>query len=179
MRKAIIGGLIALALGFGAADRAKAEPITDLDLTMTNDASLVWGWMDQYNMQSSASTGGSVSGDTNGYYDVNTSITLNASPDQNYKFVSWANVPSGLETNQVLNFDITNAWNDITASFGLVDRTCTVDDGGYGVATPGTTNVTHGATLRQSRPAYIDLGNGKRMRANGYTLTGVDAVENP
>lgn len=58
--------------------------------------------------------------------------------------------------------------------------TCTVDDGGYGVAVPGTTNdVPHGTILRQARPAYLDLGNGKRARANGYTLDGVDAVENP
>ena len=41
--------------------KTKADPVTNLDLTMTNNATLTWNWIDQYRLNVNANQGGNMS----------------------------------------------------------------------------------------------------------------------
>jgi len=66
------------------------EPFTgntnSMDMVLTDDAVLTWLWSTNYLLDASALEGGTVTGDPNGFYEEESSVSV---PDQGYVFVGW------------------------------------------------------------------------------------------
>ncbi len=62
---------------------------SSFSMTHTNDATLTWTWQTNVQFTRTAGSGGSVSGDADGYYALGSSVTVTASPDGGYTFAGW------------------------------------------------------------------------------------------
>jgi hypothetical protein len=69
-------------------------------VTVTNDSSLTWLWINEFSLQASAANGGTVSNDlANGWYTNGTPIVVSARPASGMQFVLWlGDVPAGSAT---------------------------------------------------------------------------------
>lgn len=116
------GGLalaLALALVCSAAFAQDREQFVISSLT--NSATVVVGWQEQYEYGVAAGSGGSVQGTTNDWYDSGTAISNQAVANLHYQFTHWTGAPAGKETENPLMFSLTNAYTNVAAVFGLVD----------------------------------------------------------
>jgi hypothetical protein len=75
--------------------------LTNITLTLTNNATLTWQWQTNYRFVAVADAHGSVTGDiTNIWHSINSSVTVTAVPATYYQFAAW--------TGQVSAIAITN-----------------------------------------------------------------------
>ncbi len=92
---------------------------TNFSMTLTNAATLTWLWTTNVQFTRTAGPGGSITGDTNGYYALNSSASVTAVPAGGYSFAGWSgNVPGGQEMDNPLNLSLDRA-RAITANFSL------------------------------------------------------------
>ncbi|MEI8243340.1 MAG: choice-of-anchor D domain-containing protein [bacterium] len=78
---------------------------TNMIMTHTNTATLTWLWKTNYALTATVSTnavvaGGSVTGNTNGWYAAGAFVTVTAAPDTGYHFAGWSGNTPG-DTNSL------------------------------------------------------------------------------
>jgi hypothetical protein len=176
MNKRNLLGIIAAA-GLGLASVVRADPVTNIEMTVTNNCTVDWLWGTQYMVKATSADAlkGNVSGNTNDWLDLGSNATINATASNHYHFLSWSNAPVGQSTANPLTFAVTNnLYTNLLANFAIDQKTVTVNNGGYGTANPGTTNVDYGATITQ-RLDNLDpvvVSPGTRRVIKGVNVTG-------
>jgi len=164
-------GLMGLTLMAGAAlaPMKEARADTNAVVNMTNNLELTWNWGTQHLYQASASAGGTVTGDTNNWYDAGTTVTSTAVPDTNRMFVCWTNVPGGTNGSNPLSFALNSAYTNVQALFDWTNRNLTVNSA-YGTPTPGSGTWKHGTVVTQNIESVVNGPAGTRYRVKNYTL---------
>jgi hypothetical protein len=112
-------GAVALLAGL-AATSARAER-TNVVVVVTNNVVLEWLWTTQYVHGVSAGAGGSVEGTAGGWLDAGTAVSNRAVADPHYRFAGWQNGPAGMENDNPLLFALDGPYENVTATFALVD----------------------------------------------------------
>jgi len=160
---------LALMAGTALAPMKEARADTNAVVNMTNNLELTWNWGTQHLYQASASAGGTLTGDTNNWYDAGTTVNTLAVPDANRKFVCWTNVPGTTNGSNPLSFALNSAYTNVQALFDWTNRTLDVYSA-YGTPNPGTTNAPHGTVVTQSIESVVGGAPGTRYRVKGYDL---------
>jgi len=80
-----------------------------MTMTHTNDAVLTWLWETNYLLNATASPGGSVTGDSNGFYASGTAVTVTAVPNIGNAFIGWTGDFSGSSNAAVQNLTMDQA----------------------------------------------------------------------
>jgi hypothetical protein len=87
-----------------------------MNMVQTNDAVLTWLWSTNYLLNASANIGGTVTGDTNGFYAAGTVVSVTAVPNLGYTFIGWTGNVGGFPANATQNLTMTQA-RTVVASF--------------------------------------------------------------
>jgi hypothetical protein len=95
---------------------------TNVTLTLTNDATLTWGWTTNYLFNRSAGANGSITGATNGWYAAGSSLSVTGVPATGYRLASWTggDVPVGNTNDNPLTLAMTRPRTDVTANFVFI-----------------------------------------------------------
>ena len=101
-----------------------SSAITNVTLTLTNDATLTWNWQTHYLLTIVTNGAGVVSG--GGWQNAGSNVTLTASPVVNHRFVAW----NDGNTNASRTIVMPSSAVTYTASFALVDGAAPVILGG-------------------------------------------------
>ena len=150
VRKGRCIGLVAMVVWLVGHATMAAGPVTNVYVgPVTNNATLNWLWATQYQFTAAAPVHGSVSGSSNDWYDVSTTINLEATPDDYYTFTGWQHVPGGTSTNNPLSFALSGPYTNVTAVFAPEQYLITVHSA-HGTPHPGTTNVAAFGYSQQS-----------------------------
>ena len=90
---------------------------TNVTLTLTNNASLVWGWTTNYYLTLSTNGNGSVS-PSSGFYALGSNVQVTATPGLNNEFKSWSGDTNGCSiTGTNLSISPVTGPRAITANF--------------------------------------------------------------
>lgn len=90
---------------------------TSLTMTVTNSGTLTWLWQTNVQLTRSESGPGGVTGDSDGYYNLGSSVNLTATPDAGYRFAGWSgDVPAGQTNENPLTLTMDRKRN-VTANF--------------------------------------------------------------
>ncbi|MBN1270626.1 MAG: hypothetical protein JXB04_13640 [Kiritimatiellae bacterium] len=142
----------------------------------TNNAALAWTWKTQYQFTRAAASGGSVTGDPDGWYDEGGSVTVTAVPDTGWQFDGWAgDVPETDTNNNPLTVTM-NMARSVTGHFGVILRSLTIESA-HGTCTPPVGLYFHGggAVLTNS-VAEPPPADGTQYVCTGWAMTGNDPV---
>jgi hypothetical protein len=136
-------GLAGLLLGFSLMlpNNGNAQNLESVTFnSTTNNASIVWDascWATQYVINANSSEHGTIEldgVDSDNYADSGKEITLNAIPDEHYKFSGWQGLPYGSDTNaNPVSFPVNEAY-EISANFVL--RQQIIEDVGFSSVKP-------------------------------------------
>ncbi|MBW7908932.1 MAG: hypothetical protein H3C50_08470 [Kiritimatiellae bacterium] len=155
---------------------------TSFVMTVTNSAALAWLWQTNVQLTHAPSAGGSITGDTNGYYALGSVVNITAEPDEGYAFIGWSGaVPGGQTNHNPLALTLDRA-RSVTANFAL-------DSGRFvGVALDGSLGewiggdvfytdpeITDGAPLSSTYSA-ISVANDNHNLYIGMQLKGVSSI---
>lgn len=66
-----------------------------MEMVHTNDAVLTWQWDTNYLLNATATAGGTVTGDTNGFYAADASVSVTAVANPGYVFLGWTGDADG------------------------------------------------------------------------------------
>ncbi|MEI6809407.1 MAG: FG-GAP-like repeat-containing protein [bacterium] len=117
---------------------------TNMTLTLTNNATLVWQWKTQYMWSATAGANGTVI-TSNGWYDAGSSASATAVASSGYYFTGWTgSVTSAINP---LTVSMTGT-RSVTASFGIDVRTLTVISL-YGSTSPGNVTLSNGTAVSE------------------------------
>ena len=149
IRKNLIGIIAGVGVGLTTL-LARADPVTNIEMTVTNDCNVNWNWATQYMVRATSANlaKGTVSGNTNDWTDLGSNATINVSPALYYHFVNWSNGPAGKSTDNPLTFSADAAYTNVIANFGIDTKNVTVSTP-YGTAVPGNQTVDYGTTITQ------------------------------
>jgi len=90
---------------------------TTFTVTLTNNAVLSWLWRTNALLTAYAGAGGALSGSESGWYPLGSNVSLEATPNSNWRFVQWAgDVPPASMTNTPLDIAMSQG-RTITAVF--------------------------------------------------------------
>lgn len=159
---------------------ALAQGPTNVNMTVTNNATIDWLWATQYLAVASAAANGTVSGQTNDWIDLGSNVTVQANANPNCHFTYWTGVPDGVTNSNPAVFVMDTFYTNMMAFFALDVKTVTVTTA-YGTAVPGTTNVPYGFNLNESIvPTAVTTTPGRvRVRVKGVKVTGNDYTVSP
>jgi hypothetical protein len=107
---------------------------TNVTLTLTNDAALIWQWQTNYQLFAVAGEHGSLQGASNGWYPLGGSITITAMPDTGWRFTDWTG--SATTDLSVLTLAMGQACI-ATARFEQINYTISTSHGPNGTVAPG------------------------------------------
>jgi len=154
---------------------------TNVNMTVTNNATIDWLWATQYMIKAGSAGNGTVSGQTNDWIDSGSNATVQANANQNHHFVYWTGVPDAVTNNNPATFTVDTYYTNILAFFALDTKTVTVYTA-YGTAVPGITNVvSYGANLDLTvAPLVVTQSEDRvRVRVKGVNVTGNDYTVGP
>lgn len=98
----LVAGLVCLLLS-----RAEGQGPTNVNMVVTNNATVEWIWGTQFMFTATAAGNGAVGGDSNGWYDLGTNVEVVAEPARYHHFVSWSgDVPPESGTGAVLRLSL-------------------------------------------------------------------------
>jgi hypothetical protein len=87
----IVGGIMYECTGWTLSGHSPGSGTnTTFTTSMTNNAVLTWHWKTNALLTVYSGAGGSLSGSESGWYPVDSSISLTAVPDSNWRFVQWS-----------------------------------------------------------------------------------------
>ncbi len=149
----------------GAGSVPSSGVVSMVSFEITEESTLTWQWITEYELDTEAGEGGSVSvGD--GWYVSDSPVVIMAITSNGYEFLEWqGDVPEGSETNNPLVLTMDQA-RDVTAVFTtgtspdedlLVHYTC--DDAGdtaFDQSGNGHDGAIQGATLAMDRSGVPD-----------------------
>jgi hypothetical protein len=110
-----VGGTRYTTTGWTMTGNAPASGVgSTMVMTHTNEAVLTWLWATNYALTASVDTnsgftGGSISGDTNGWYAPGATVSITANADPGYHFVSWSGDTAGDPANATQNLTMDQA----------------------------------------------------------------------
>lgn len=165
--------------GFTITAQAQGSWPTNVNMTVTNNATIDWLWTTQYMAKATSAGNGSVSGHTNDWIDLGSNATVQANANPNCHFIYWTGVPAVATNSNPAIFVMDNFYTNITAYFDWDVKTVTVYTA-YGTAIPGTTNVPYGTMLNQTISSSVVTTDPGRVRVrvkevkvngNAYTVT--------
>jgi parallel beta-helix repeat protein len=120
---------------------------TNVTLTLTNDATLVWQWQTEYRLTTGSEGDGTVT-PADGWYASGASTTLTATAGEHWHFSRWEGDTNGCGmAANVITAAMTQA-RSITAVFEMDRYTLTVSSG-HGGAHPGTETADYGTAVSQ------------------------------
>lgn len=105
------------------------EPVSgstnEMAMVITNNAVLTWLWSTNYALNASVNplAGGSITGDSNGWYAAGSLVSVTAEANSNYIFVGWTGNISGPSGDVTQNLTMSQARN-VVANFVPVDLGC-------------------------------------------------------
>ncbi|MGD9781670.1 MAG: MBG domain-containing protein [Kiritimatiellia bacterium] len=109
-----------------------------VSFTVTNNSTLVWNWITEYDLTINPDINGSVDL-PNGWYVASTNLSITATPADGYEFAGWT---GDVVTNaNPLNLTMDRAYN-LTPTFTQITNSLTVDSL-YGTPTPDTGTTWH------------------------------------
>ena len=145
---------------------------TNMTMTQTNDAVLTWLWLTNYQLSASAAGNGSVTGNTNGWYLLGSSVTITGVANVGYHFVAWGGNTNGCTlSSNTLSATMDQA-RTITATFALNPEVLTIVSA-HGTGTPAVgiyTNLYN--TDLTNTMTGVDLQGGTQYVSTGWTMTG-------
>lgn len=111
MDRSVNRALAIAAAVWALAFEAGAQAPGRIDMTVTNDATVVWLWETQQLLSVSVETGGGqVAGSPGGWYTQGSEVVVTAVPDEYLRFESWAgDVSPGSATNNPLSLTMDQA----------------------------------------------------------------------
>jgi hypothetical protein len=145
-----------------------------VEITLTNDATLVWTWLTNYWLQTAAQGGGSVA-PVAGWQPASPGIPLTASADPHHHFVNWTGdtnaITSGSATATSIVVRLAGAVS-LTANFTIDRHTLTVASE-HGAAEPavGLHSNDYGASV-ECRMSSVETVGGTQYVCTGWALTG-------
>ena len=159
---------------------AQAQGPTNVNMTVTNNATIDWIWATQYIAVASSAGNGTVSGNTNDWIDAGSNATVQAIANANYHFIYWTGVPAPVTNSNPANFVMDNFYTNMMAFFVPDMKTVTVTSA-YGTPAPGTTNVPYGTVLDEAiTPLVVTTTPGRvRVRVKSVTVIGNDYTVSP
>jgi len=118
IKQNLLGILAAGAIALGANSARAQTPVTNLEMTVTNDCSIEWVWGTNYqvNARSSDETRGYVGGDTNNWIEDGSNATVSASAaNEDYIFSGWTGDTNASES--TLNILVDKPYTNLVAKF--------------------------------------------------------------
>jgi hypothetical protein len=112
-------GLIA-GIGLGLTSLVRADPVTNIEMNVTNNCTVDWIWGTQYmvNATSADVSRGNVSGNTNDWIDLGSNAVLSANvTDENSYFKRWNLDGGNYSTNNPLTLSVDKAYTNVVAEF--------------------------------------------------------------
>jgi uncharacterized repeat protein (TIGR01451 family) len=144
-------------------------------MTHTNDTVLTWVWgLTNIYFSRSAGANGSISGDTSGWYQIHSSATITANPDDHYHFAYWTgSVPGGQKTQNPLTLNLDQA-HSAAAVFAIDTHSLSVATD-HSSATPsaGSHNYNYGSSVAASVSSPQTLPAGTQYYCTGWSLSGL------
>jgi endonuclease/exonuclease/phosphatase family metal-dependent hydrolase len=126
---------------------------TNVAFAVTNSAALTWLWSTQVSFAAVAGMGGSVSGSSNGWYALESGVSVTAAPSSGWVFAGWTgDVSAGYELDNPLGLTLDHA-RAVTATF--------LPEGGPGSFTAFAWNTFTGgsqALATNRRAAIVSMG---------------------
>jgi len=171
--KSLLGIVAAGAIALGA-NSARADPVTNIEMTVTNNATVEWIWSTNYLVQATTENparGSIVGGELSTKVEVGNDIVVEAAPSYGRHFKAWVgDVTPGYESNNPLTQTVNSA----------LSLTATFEDNNYVItrispygSLSGPTNASYGATIQESvGPTNIDLGAGKEVFLKTHRVSG-------
>jgi len=116
LRSILTAGLVGFTAVLAGESRAQS-PVTNIEMTVTNNCNLDWTWGTQYMVRAISGDylKGTVSGDTNQWMDMGSNATLFAVANEDCYFKRYSGDLSS--TNNPLNFSVNGPYTNITAEF--------------------------------------------------------------
>ncbi len=146
---------------------------TSFSMMLTNNASITWNWKTNVYLTRTISGPGTVSGGTSGWYDLGTSLSLTAAPNNAYSsFIGWSgDLPPAQTNDNPLSLNLTNA-RAIEAHFYQEESSLeVVSPKGTPSPTVGTHSYARGTTLTAT-PGSPPTSAGTQYICTGWTMTG-------
>ncbi|NCD32311.1 MAG: hypothetical protein EOL87_02715 [Spartobacteria bacterium] len=144
-------------------------------MVQTNDATLVWQWgTTNVSLSLSHSGSGTITGNTQKWAAINTSLRLDATPALHYHFVKWTgDVPSGQESNATL-FPYMDQPRSLAAQFSIDQHTLTVQSSAAASVSPsaGSHNYSYGSSLTATCPSTYEITQQTQYLCTGWSLIG-------
>lgn len=130
-----------------------------MTMAITNDAVLTWQWTTNYLLDASAAGGGTVEGDTNGFYVAGSSVTVTATPGFGYQFAGWSGDAGGAPTNDAALTLTMDQARTVVAHFSaiFIDVTAQVDWNVDWVFDPRTGYFTGALTITNRNDSQKSL----------------------
>jgi len=91
---------------------------TNVTLTITNDAALIWSWQTQYQLDTEAGANGSVD-EQDQWVNSGSNVTVTATADDQYQFAGWSGNTQGDTNNPVMTVTLDQS-RTITANFVFI-----------------------------------------------------------
>lgn len=85
--------------GSVAGNSCSQNSLTNISLVLTNDTTLTWNWTTQFMLNVTSAGNGSVGGETNGWKDIGSNISVTATASNYYHFASWSGSTNGSTIN--------------------------------------------------------------------------------
>ena len=151
--------------------------LTNITLTLTNDATLTWAWQTQYRLTLATNGNGTLDVASGGWYDAgsNVAVTVTATPHNH--FTGWSGDTNGCTwAGNVLTAAMTQA-RSIVANFTLDQQTLNVISAHNG-ETPGTQTVDYGTPVSQWLTNSPVANGATQYVAAGGAVAGNDYLQN-
>ena len=111
---------------------------TNVTLSLTNNVTLTWLWSTNYWFSGTSAANGTVTGATDGWYALGSSVTVTATPSAYFHFAGWTgDVPSVQSNSNPLTAPMDQP-RSVTATFGATLESLGTPD--YWLAAHGLTN---------------------------------------
>ena len=125
-----------------------------LIVSIDSDKSVTANFIRQYKLEISAGTGGTTNPSPNIYsYDIGAEISIEAIPDENYRFVDWTGDASGTINPIIITMDSDKS---VTANFKAIPPSPKAEDGCFiATAAYGSPIHPHLDILRDLRDKYL------------------------
>jgi hypothetical protein len=161
--------------------RVQAQGPTNVNMTVTNNATINWLWATQYLARAGSAGNGTVSGHTNDWIDSGSNATVQANANANYHFTYWTGVPAAVTNSNPAAFAMDTFYTNILAYFALDMKTVTVYTA-FGTPLPAATNVVpYGTNFNVTvTPLIVTQQTDRiRVRIKGVNVTGNDYTVSP
>ncbi|MDA3926601.1 MAG: ice-binding family protein [Kiritimatiellae bacterium] len=151
----------------------ESGPTNSMSMTHTNDAVLTWLWSTNYLLNASADPGGSVTGDTNGFYAAGALVNVTAVPVSGASFAGWTGNLSGPTNNLTQSMTMDQA-RTVVAHFTLgLSNVILEIVSAHGTGTPATgvyVNVIGNLLTNSITP--IETMGGTQYVNTGWSMIG-------